>query len=73
VVAVTTLPSGRTDRGTRCHTIRGAFKSYIDIFRNGKNPHYTENIYSCGLNVFLDLNVHFPLSIELTAKVSPKI
>jgi hypothetical protein len=23
-------------------------KSYIDIFRNGKNPHYTENIYSCG-------------------------
>jgi hypothetical protein len=39
-------------------SIYHSIKSYIDIFRNGKNPHYTENIYSCGLNVLLDPSGH---------------
>jgi hypothetical protein len=39
------------------------FKSYINIFRNGKNPHYTENIYSCGLNVLLDRSGHSTVEI----------
>jgi hypothetical protein len=38
-------------------------KSYINIFRNGKNPHYTENIYSCGLNVLLDRSGHSTVEI----------
>jgi hypothetical protein len=38
-------------------------KSYIDIFRNGKNPHYTENIYSFGLNVLLDRSGHSTVEI----------
>jgi hypothetical protein len=38
-------------------------KSYINIFRNGKNPHYTENIYSCGLNVLLYRSVHSTVEI----------
>jgi hypothetical protein len=38
-------------------------KSYIDIFRNGKNPHYTENMYSCGLNVLLDRSGHSTVEI----------
>jgi hypothetical protein len=45
--------------------LRGAFpfKSHINIFRNGKNPHYTENIYSCGLNVLLDRSGHSTVEI----------
>jgi hypothetical protein len=39
-------------------SIMVSYNSYINIFRNGKNPHYTENIYSCGLNVLLDRSGH---------------
>jgi hypothetical protein len=39
-------------------------KSCIDIFQNGKNPHYTENIYSGGLNVLLGRSGHSTVEIN---------
>jgi hypothetical protein len=42
----------------KSHSYSVLSRIYINIFRNGKNPHYTENIYSCGLNVLLDRSGH---------------
>jgi hypothetical protein len=58
----------------RCRIVNVAYcqrLSRISIFfRNVKNPHYTENMFCCGLNVLLDCSGHSTVVIVFAFIVS---